>query len=70
MAGSQTMVYNSVARSASSAASVTPRESVASVKGPYVDQHLIRRFIMIESNALFAKIKDCQNRTQVLRGYL
>ncbi|HAJ31376.1 MAG TPA: peptide chain release factor 2 [Gammaproteobacteria bacterium] len=25
---------------------------------------------MIESNALFAKIKDCQNRTQVLRGYL
>ncbi|MDA9281862.1 peptide chain release factor 2 [Pseudomonadales bacterium] len=25
---------------------------------------------MIESNALFAQIKDCQNRTQVLRGYL
>ncbi|MEJ6669577.1 MAG: peptide chain release factor 2 [Pseudomonadales bacterium] len=25
---------------------------------------------MIESNALFAKIKDSQNRTQVLRGYL
>ena len=41
-----------------------------SAGGLSLEQNLIRSIIMIESNALFAKIKDSQNRTQVLRGYL